>query len=213
MSALSRRQLFVRGSALAVGGAALLAGCGGPSIPTPTVSPTGTIRAQLDEAFSVLKDAMNTNLGGRYLFGGVMNDRAPITATSLDDLAAQQLTDVIEQGAESQTMRVEEGRTVEVELALHGGTILLVSLSGEDGEPLDCTVSVLDEAGRQVNGTLALSEIMAAFSDGTLNSKEQRVGPLSPGKYRVTVVSDDGRKTTKPVTLSGQAERKLNIRL
>ena len=56
---------------------------------------------------------MNTNLGGRYLFGGVMNDRAPITATSLDDLAAQPLTDVIEQGAESQTMRVEEGRTLQ----------------------------------------------------------------------------------------------------
>lgn len=71
------------------------------------------IRAQLDEAFSVLKDAMNTNLGGRYLFGGVMNDRAPITATSLDDLAAQPLTSVIEQGAESQTMRVEEGRTLQ----------------------------------------------------------------------------------------------------
>jgi flagellar hook-associated protein 3 FlgL len=71
------------------------------------------IRAQLDEAFSVLKDAMNTNIGGRYLFGGVMNDRAPITATSLSDLAAQPLTSVIEQGAESQTMRVEEGRTLQ----------------------------------------------------------------------------------------------------
>ncbi len=114
---------------------------------------------------------------------------------------------------ESARLRVEEGRTAEVELALHGGTILLVSLVGEDGQALDCTVSVLDEAGRQVNGTLALTEIMAAFSNGTLNSKEQRVGPLTPGKYRVTVVADDGRKTTKPVTLSGQAERKLNIRL
>jgi flagellar hook-associated protein 3 FlgL len=71
------------------------------------------VRAQLDEAFSVLKDAMNTNIGGRYLFGGVMNDRAPITATSLSDLAAQPLTSVIEQGAESQTMRVEEGRTLQ----------------------------------------------------------------------------------------------------
>lgn len=71
------------------------------------------VRAQLDEAFSVLKDAMNTNIGGRYLFGGVMNDRAPVTATSLSDLAAQPLTDVIEQGAESQTMRVEEGRTLQ----------------------------------------------------------------------------------------------------
>lgn len=71
------------------------------------------VRAQLEEAFAVLKDAMNTNLGGRYLFGGVMNDRPPITADSLSDLAAQPLTSVIEQGAESQVMRVEEGRTLQ----------------------------------------------------------------------------------------------------
>lgn len=51
---ISRRQLILRGSALAVGGAALLAGCGGPSIPTPTASPTGTIRAQLDEAITTI---------------------------------------------------------------------------------------------------------------------------------------------------------------
>jgi len=70
------------------------------------------VRSQLEEAFAVVKDAMNTNLGGRYLFGGVMNDRAPITAASLDDLAANNLTDVIEQGAEPQQMRVEEGRNI-----------------------------------------------------------------------------------------------------
>jgi hypothetical protein len=56
------------------------------------------VRAQLEEAFAVLKDAMNTNLGGRYLFGGVLNDRPPITADSLSDLAANPLTDAIEQG-------------------------------------------------------------------------------------------------------------------
>ncbi|MEA4943485.1 MAG: serine hydrolase [Propionicimonas sp.] len=53
-TALSRRQLLVRGSALAVGGAALLAGCSGPSVPTPTASPTGSIRSQLDEAIKVI---------------------------------------------------------------------------------------------------------------------------------------------------------------
>jgi flagellar hook-associated protein 3 FlgL len=70
------------------------------------------VRSQLEEAFSVIKSAMNTNLGGRYLFGGVQNDRPPITATSLSDLAAQPLTATIEQGAASQQMRVEDGRTV-----------------------------------------------------------------------------------------------------
>ncbi|MEZ6030723.1 MAG: flagellin [Hyphomonadaceae bacterium] len=70
------------------------------------------VRAQIEEAFAVLKDTMNTSLGGRYLFGGVMNDRPPITATSLSDLAANPLTDSIEQGAQAQQMRVEESRVV-----------------------------------------------------------------------------------------------------
>ena len=71
------------------------------------------VRAQLEEAFAVLKDTMNTNLGGRYLFGGVRNDTAPVTAASLSDLAANPLTDMIEQNAEAQVMRVEDGRTVQ----------------------------------------------------------------------------------------------------
>ncbi len=70
------------------------------------------IQAQLEEAFAVLKDTMNTNLGGRYLFGGVMNDRAPISADSITDLAANPLSDTIGDSSDAQVMRVEEGRTV-----------------------------------------------------------------------------------------------------
>lgn len=70
------------------------------------------VRAQLEEAFAVIKDAMNTNLGGRYLFGGVLNDRPPITSNSLTDLAANALTDAMEEGADPQLMRIEENRTV-----------------------------------------------------------------------------------------------------
>lgn len=71
------------------------------------------VRAQLEEAFAVIKDTMNTNLGGRYLFGGVLNDRPPIRSASLSDLAANPITDAMEQGADQQIMRVEEGRTVQ----------------------------------------------------------------------------------------------------
>ena len=74
------------------------------------------VRAQLEEAFAVIKDAMNTNLGGPYLFGGVLNDRPPITAASLSDLAANPLEDAMEEGAEAQVMRIEEGRTVQAGL-------------------------------------------------------------------------------------------------
>jgi flagellar hook-associated protein 3 FlgL len=74
------------------------------------------IRARLDEAFAVLKDAMNTSLGGRYLFGGVLNDRPPVTASSLSDLAANPLADGMETGADAQMVRIEEGRLVPASL-------------------------------------------------------------------------------------------------
>jgi flagellar hook-associated protein 3 FlgL len=74
------------------------------------------VRAQLEEAFAVIKDTMNTNLGGRYLFGGVLNDRAPITAASLNALAANPLATSLPAAADPQIMRVEEGRTVEAGL-------------------------------------------------------------------------------------------------
>ena len=70
------------------------------------------VRAQIEEAFSVIKDAMNINLGGRYLFGGVLNDRPPVIATDLTSLANSPLSSAMETGADPQTMRIEEGRTV-----------------------------------------------------------------------------------------------------
>jgi flagellar hook-associated protein 3 FlgL len=71
------------------------------------------VRSQIEEAFAVLKDAMNTQLGGRYLFGGVLNDRPPVTAGTLADLAANPLTSSIVQDAPAQTVRIEDQRTVQ----------------------------------------------------------------------------------------------------
>lgn len=74
------------------------------------------VRSQIEEAFSVLKDAMNTTLGGRYLFGGVLNDRPPVTVASVSDLGANPLNTAMEQGSVAQVLRVEENRTVKVGL-------------------------------------------------------------------------------------------------
>lgn len=70
------------------------------------------VRAQLDQAFSVIRDAMNTNLGGRYLFGGVVNDRPPVIVADLTALANTTMAASIEQNASAQTMRIEESRTI-----------------------------------------------------------------------------------------------------
>lgn len=72
-----------------------------------------TVKAQLEEAFAVVRDAMNTRLGDRYLFGGVVNDRPPVMANTLAELAANPLTSSVEQGAAPQTIRIEEGRTMQ----------------------------------------------------------------------------------------------------
>ena len=108
---------------------------------------------------------------------------------------------------------VREGETAEVELALGAATLLLVTVTNEDGSAVEASLSVLDDAGREVHGLASLAEVMTALSAGELSSREQRVGPLPPGKYRVIVTAADGRKESKPVTLSGQSERKLNVRL
>jgi hypothetical protein len=111
------------------------------------------------------------------------------------------------------TVQVESSETAKVELALGAGTMLLITVTNEDGSEVEASVTVLDDAGRQVNGLLSLAQLLEDLQAGRLSSREQRVGPLAPGKYRVIVTSTDGRKETKPVTLSGQSERKLNVRL
>jgi protocatechuate 3,4-dioxygenase beta subunit len=149
------------------------------------------------ERFSMIA----TDGSGRFAYDGLEPGEYVVLARS-----------ATETSGESAPVRVREDGTAEVELTLGPGTMLLVTLSDDEGNPIECSVSVTDEHGRQVNGMLSLTEVMQAFSSGQFSSKEQRVGPLPPGKYKVQVTTEDGRSTTKPVNLTGQAERKLNVR-
>lgn len=69
------------------------------------------MKASLDEAFGVIRDAMNTTLGGRYVFGGVANDQQPVPASTLSQLASQPLATSLPPAAGQQTVRIEESRT------------------------------------------------------------------------------------------------------
>jgi protocatechuate 3,4-dioxygenase beta subunit len=108
---------------------------------------------------------------------------------------------------------VRKGEASEVELVVSGGTKLIISLANEQGERVDCRVEVTDQDGRQVNGMMSLEQVMAALAQGRFSTKEQEIGPLAPGKYRVVATTTDGKTVTKPVTLSGQPERRLNLTL
>ncbi|MBM3990368.1 MAG: hypothetical protein FJ298_05090 [Planctomycetes bacterium] len=143
-----------------------------------------------------------TDSAGRFTYDGLESGEYTLSARK-SGLASDGRARVL----------VRAGEAANVELVLGAGTLLLVTVSNEDGSPVEATLSVLDDAGREVHDSVSIAEIMEAMTSGAWSSREQRVGPLAPGKYRVIVTAPDGRKETKPVTLSGQRERKLNVRL
>jgi flagellar hook-associated protein 3 FlgL len=148
------------------------------------------IRAKLEETFAVLKDAMNTNVGGRYLFGGALSDRPPITAASLDALAANPLTASIEQGAAQQMVKVEDGRTIAAGLIAEDVASLAFAAlkrlaefdNGPDG-PFDGRLTAPQSA--------ALTNEIAALDDafhGLLNAQSEN------GRLLKDVESAQGRQ-------------------
>jgi len=143
---------------------------------------------------------ITTSGGGTADYGGVAPGDYTVTARK-GDLASQ----------ESTPQRVRSDETTSIEIRMEASTVLLITLLGEEGELLNANVSVTDPTGREVSGMVALTELMAVFGAG-FSSKEHRVGPLPPGRYRVTAVLADGRKLKKPVTLTGRPERKMTLR-
>jgi protocatechuate 3,4-dioxygenase beta subunit len=141
---------------------------------------------------------ISTDASGACTYGGVAPGAFTLSARK-GELSSR----------ESEPVRVDSGGTTAVELRMEHGTILIVTLEGESGELLRANVSVQDEDGREVSGMVALSDIMAALGKG-FTSEEHRVGPLPPGRYRVSAELSDGRSVK--VTLTGKAERKLNLR-
>jgi flagellar hook-associated protein 3 FlgL len=157
------------------------------------------VRAQLEEAFAVLKDSMNANLGGRYLFGGVLNDRPPVTAASLSQLAADPLTTSIEQGADAQIMRVEENRTVPAGLVADDVVSLamasikrLAEFDEGPGGPFGGNLTAAQKAAI----TAELGALSDAF-DGLLSSQAEH------GRLQKEVDSAVERQQSQLDTLNG----------
>ena len=145
---------------------------------------------------------IQTDSGGRFEYLGLEPGNYAVTARSAALVSS-----------EAQSVHVREGEKVETHLTIAAGTMLIVGLSDDEGNPVRCSVDVTGPDGLQVNGLWSLNDLMSALSKGSISSEESRIGPLAPGKYRVKATAPDGRTANKPVTLRGQTERKLNLRL
>jgi len=141
-----------------------------------------------------------TDSGGRFRFRGAGRGRYTVLART-EDAASQEVAVDVSEGLES-----------EVDLTLESGTMLVVAMEDEQGNALRAVLRVWDDAGREVSGLASVRDMERAVMEG-FSTREQRIGPLPAGRYRVEAVAEDGARAAKPVKLSGQAERRLRLRL
>jgi uncharacterized GH25 family protein len=154
-------------------------------------------QGRLLERFSMV----NTDVGGRFEYHGVAEGDYTLSAKKGGQVSES-----------SPLVTVKSDESASADLTLREGTIFVVTVIDKNGDEVRARISVQDEAGNEMAGMLSLDEVMQNFGKG-FSTKEQRVGPLSAGKYRVEAVLDDGRSTRKNVRASGQAERKIKLRI
>ncbi|MBI5432801.1 MAG: carboxypeptidase regulatory-like domain-containing protein [Planctomycetes bacterium] len=143
-----------------------------------------------------------TGSDGRYTYLGLAEGRYTVTARAKGSASAAAVG-----------IAIKSGETTEADLVVEAATLLVVKLVDSKETEVAADVLVTDEKGRQVNGLLTVAELMAVFQEGGFSSNEQRIGPLAPGLYTVTATAPDGRSANKTVSLGGEAERKLTLRL
>ena len=145
---------------------------------------------------------VRTDKTGRFEYAGLSEGRYEVTARTSDEVSH-----------ETARVFVRSGEEAEATLVLDSGAMLIVSLTDDDGNPIDCRVVVTGPDGRQLNGMFSYTDLMNIFSSGEFSMREQRVGPVPPGRYRVEAFTNDGRDARKTVTITDQDERRVRLRL
>jgi protocatechuate 3,4-dioxygenase beta subunit len=112
---------------------------------------------------------------------------------------------------ESAPVAVRSGETAQVELSLRPGTRLRVVVKDKDGAVVGAMITVANDRGQEVGD-------LYAFFDEELfgqpsSEPGQRVGPLPPGRYKITATNHDRVSASQDVSLSGQEEEVVALRL
>ncbi|HEV8113770.1 MAG TPA: carboxypeptidase-like regulatory domain-containing protein [Planctomycetota bacterium] len=132
---------------------------------------------------------------------------------SIDGLAAGKVTimawtkSLVTAG--SLTVVVHAGETTRVALSLVQGTVLRVFVRGADGKAVGASVRVEDEHGKAVGEQYAFDEQSWLGEDSP--EAGQTIGPLPPGRYKVTATNHDKQSVSQDVSVSG-AEQTVTLK-
>ncbi len=167
-------------------------------------APTGGATVYVRDAEGELLhrfSACTSDASGRFTYEGVSPGKYTLCARTTT-LAAP----------ESKPISVHESEPSEVDVTLEPGTWLRISLEDGEQKAVRAQVSVKNERDQEMSQMFAFDSIQSMMSEG-ISSTERRVGPLPSGKYVVTATARDGKTTKKSITLKGQDERKVVLRL
>jgi hypothetical protein len=139
----------------------------------------------------------STDRAGRFQIEGVTAGRVTLLARTGDAAAAEV------------TVTVVAGESSDVELVVHPGILLRVSLRDADGEPTTAGFSVTDARGREYAFLTSDWDMKRLMNEG-YSPSTRCVGPLPPGVYRVEASSDD-RSASSEVTLEEPGEHGLEL--
>ena len=113
---------------------------------------------------------------------------------------------------ETASIAVREDASARMDLTLEAGTMLRVATSDKGDKAVRAGVSVTNEQGLEV-GDLQTSEGFQELMADGWSTSDQKLGPLPPGKYVVTATTPSGKSTKQSVTLSGESELAIKLRV
>ncbi|QDU66063.1 carboxypeptidase regulatory-like domain-containing protein [Engelhardtia mirabilis] len=145
---------------------------------------------------------VQSDAAGKFVYGGLDPGNYRVTARTSGQVTSEPVSASIAAGNDTQ-----------VTVSVAAGTMVVVTLTDKQGEDVRCNVEVTGPDGRQVNGLWSMSDLMTALTGGGISSRETRVGPLAPGTYQLVATSADGLSAKKSLTLDGQEERRVRLRL
>ena len=113
--------------------------------------------------------------------------------------------------AETTPVRVSSDETTKVEIELRKGTRLRVIVRGDGDKPVGAFTTIADASGRDVTMMYAYNDM--AFFGSVATGEGQMMGPVPPGRYRLTAVNHDKKTASEDVSVSGEEEVVVTIQL
>ena len=174
----------------------LVRGPDGAPFPGATVFARGPDGMAVDGYSTVVSDGQ-----GAALYPGLSPGEVTLSARA-EGLAA----------ADGAPVRVRAGATATAELRLTPATVLWVRMRGPLG-PMPARLTVQDDRGRDVGGLFSRQDLEWLQSASEVDPAQVRLGPLPPGRYLLRASGDGGLAAEKRVTLGGEPEKRVALRL